>query len=87
MHEFSLMNSLMNQIYAVASENKAKRIVSLKVRLGALSHMSPEHFREHFAEAAKGGIAEKAQLVVEVDTDQTSPIAQEILIESVDVES
>jgi hydrogenase nickel incorporation protein HypA/HybF len=87
MHEFSLMNSLMNQIYAVASENKAKRIVSLKIRLGALSHMSPEHFREHFEEAAKGGIAENARLNVEVDTDQTSLIAQEILIEIVDVES
>lgn len=86
MHEFSLMNSLMNQIYAVASENKAKRIVGLKVRLGAMTHMSSEHFREHFEEAAKGGLAENARLEVEVDLHQGSPTAQDILLESVEVE-
>jgi hydrogenase nickel incorporation protein HypA/HybF len=86
MHEFSLMNSLMNRIYDVASENGAKRVVSLNVRLGALSHMSPEHFREHFEEAAKGGLAENATLSVELDPDENSPTAQDILLESVEVE-
>ena len=77
----------MNQIYTVAAENNAKSIVGLKVRLGALSHMSPEHFRAHFEEAAKGGIAETTRLDIELDTDPESPTAQEIVIESVDVES
>ena len=86
MHEFSLMNSLMNRIYDVASENGAKRVVSLNVRLGALSHMSPDHFREHFEEAAKGGLAENATLSVELDPDENSPTAQDILLESVEVE-
>ncbi len=85
MHEFSLMNSLMNRIYDIAAENKASKVIGLKVRLGALSHMSPDHFREHFEEAAKGGLAENAALEIEVDSDEASDTAQDILLESVDV--
>ena len=86
MHEFSLMNSLMNRIYDVASENGAKRVVSLNVRLGALSHMSPEHFREHFEQAATGGLAESATLSIELDPDENCSTAQDILLESVEME-
>ena len=87
MHEASLMNSLMNRIYTLASENEATRVVSLTVRLGALADMSPDHFREHFEESAKGGIAEHAKLLITLDTDHKSPTAQDILVESIDVET
>lgn len=87
MHEFSLMNSLMNRVYAAASENGSKRILSVKVRIGALSHISPHHFREHFKEAAKGSLAENAKLIVKLDSDQTSSTAQEIFLESVEIEA
>jgi len=53
MHEASLMRNLMRQVLDLAAERGATRIVGLTVRLGALSHMSPEHFREHFEEAAR----------------------------------
>lgn len=87
MHEFSLMNSLMNQIMLTAAQNNAQRVVSLKIKLGALSQMSPDHFREHFDEVAKGTLAENAKLIFELDEDHMSPTAQDIILESIDVES
>jgi len=62
MHEFSLINDLMRKIDAIAREQGARRVVGVKVRVGALSHFSPDHFREHFEAAAIGTIAETAML-------------------------
>jgi hydrogenase nickel incorporation protein HypA/HybF len=61
--------------------------VSVTVRLGALSHISAHHFREHFEEAARGGPAEGADLVVETSGDESDPRAQDIMLESVEVEA
>ena len=87
MHEFSLMKDLINQISQVAAEHQAKRVVSLRVRLGALAHISPEHFREHFLEATKGGIAENSTLFIEVDDNHQSPTAQDIILDSIELDS
>lgn len=87
MHEFSLMKSLMTQIEMTALQNNARRVVSLTVRLGALSNMSPEHFREHFDEVAIGTIAEHAKLNFAVENNVADPHAQDILLESIEVES
>jgi hydrogenase nickel incorporation protein HypA/HybF len=86
MHEFSLMNDLMRKIEAVAHEHGARKILSVKVRLGALAHISPEHFREHFVEASTGTLAAGARLEVEQQGDESDPHAQDILLESVEVE-
>ena len=37
------------------SDLVASSVVSIRLRLGALSHFSPEHFREHFAQVAPAG--------------------------------
>jgi hydrogenase nickel incorporation protein HypA/HybF len=50
----------MRKIDAIAREQGARRVVGVKVRLGALSHISPAHRREHFEAAATGTIAEAA---------------------------
>ncbi|NIO41581.1 MAG: hydrogenase maturation nickel metallochaperone HypA, partial [Burkholderiales bacterium] len=60
MHEASLIMGLMRKIEAVARAEGARRVVSVAVWLGALSHMSKQHFAEHFCRAAKGTIAEAA---------------------------
>ncbi len=86
MHEFSLIHDLMRKIETVAREHGGKKILGVKVRLGALAHISPEHFREHFVEASAGTIAAGAKLEVEQLTDQSDPHAQDILLESVEVE-
>ena len=86
MHEMSLMNNLMNQIDAVASREGAERVVAVKVRLGALSHMSPDHFREHFAMASMGGIADSAELDIETSDDQQDPFAMDVVLDVVEIE-
>jgi hydrogenase nickel incorporation protein HypA/HybF len=85
MHEASLMKDLMLKIETVAREQNAHRVVAVSVRLGALSHMSAGHFREHFLLASQGTLAEDAELVIEVLTDSSDPHAQEILLESVEI--
>ena len=47
MHEASLMVALMRNIDAVAAQEGADRVTAVRVRLGALSHMTPDHFRVH----------------------------------------
>ena len=86
MHEQSLMTDLINKINKVGKENQTKKIVGVKVRLGALSHISAEHFKEHFVVAAKGGLAENAILDIEVLTDINDSHAQEIMLDSVKIE-
>jgi len=86
MHEMSLFKGLLNKIEAVSRENEGKNIVKLKVKLGALAHISHSHFREHFDLLSQGTAAEGAVLEIEQDQDQNDPLAQEIILESVEME-
>ena len=86
MHEASLMAGLMRQVESIARAQHAKKIVGVKIKLGALSHMSPEHFRGHFDVASRGTLAEGAGLSIEVLPDFNDPHAQEILLDSIEVE-
>ena len=87
MHEASLMAGLMRRIDEVALADGAKRVLAVSVRLGALSHLSAEHFAGHFVEAARGTVAEDARLDITVADDPHDPHAQDILLETVEVET
>ncbi len=86
MHEQALMDDLMRKLESAAAAEGARRVTRIRVRLGALSHFSPEHFREHFEDAARGTIAEGATVEATSEHDPTEPGAQSVLLESVDVE-
>ncbi|SFH42846.1 hydrogenase maturation nickel metallochaperone HypA [Modicisalibacter xianhensis] len=86
MHEASLIRNLMHRIEEIAETEGAKRVVSVSVWLGALSHMSERHFIEHFNDAAKGTIAEDAELAITLSTDTDHKDAQELLLDSIEVE-
>lgn len=85
MHEKSVMNHLMNKILSLAKKEKAAKVTKVSVKLGALSHMSPAHFKEHFTISAKGTIAEHAAIEAEEGQDIHDPNAQTILLKSIDV--
>jgi hydrogenase nickel incorporation protein HypA/HybF len=85
MHELSLLNDMLRKITDVAAEHHSERVTGVKVRLGALSHISPQHFREHFERAVAGTIIEGAQLKIVPGTDSDDAHAQEIMLESVDL--
>jgi len=84
-HEQALMNDLMRKIEADASAEGARRVTRICVRLGALSHFTEAHFREHFEDASRGTIAEGAEVEAELRTDPTEPHAQGVILESIDV--
>jgi len=86
MHELSLMRGLMRQIEDVAAREGASAVTSIRLRLGALSHFSPSHFREHFDQIALGTCAEGATLEISTSDNIHDPHAQDVLIESMEVE-
>ena len=87
MHEHALIDTLMRRIGEIAAAEGARKVVRASVWLGALSHMSPDHFREHFDHAAAGTIAEGAELDGTVSGDIADPRATDVLLESVEVET
>ena len=86
MHERALMTDLMRKIEAEAEAAGGGRVTMVRVRLGALSHFTVEHFREHFEDASRGTVAEGAEIEAEIRTDPTEPEAQGVVLESLDVE-
>jgi hydrogenase nickel incorporation protein HypA/HybF len=85
-HEKALMDDLMRKIESQARAEGALRVTRIRVRLGALSHFTPGHFREHFADASRGTLAEDADVETELRTDPTEAEAQGVVLESIDVE-
>jgi hydrogenase nickel incorporation protein HypA/HybF len=87
MHERVLMDDLMREIDERARAEGATRVTRITVKLGALSHFTPGHFREHFEDASRGTLAEGAEIDAELLTDPTEPNAQGVVLESIDVET
>ncbi len=85
MHEFSLLKDLLSKVQTIARENNSDGISGVKVKLGALAHISPEHFREHFNHAVIGTPIEGAKLEIEILTDMSDPHAQDIILDSVEL--
>ena len=54
MHERALMVDLMRKIEVEALAAGGGRVTRVRVRLGALSHLTAEHFREHFEMRPEG---------------------------------
>ena len=76
----------MRTIESQARAEGALRVTRIRVRLGALSHFTPGHFREHFVDASRGTLAEGADVETELRTDPTEAEAQGVVLESIDVE-
>lgn len=87
MHERALMRDVVARIEELARSEGATRVTRVGVRLGALSHFTPDHFREHFVDEARGTAAEGAAVDAELDGDMTHPRAGDVVLESVEVET
>jgi len=86
MHEASLTNDLVRKMVEIAKSENAGRVVRAEVWLGALSHMSPDHFKEHFKVSSVGSLAEGAELVIETSDDIAHSEAQSILLRRIETE-
>ena len=85
MHERALMDDLVRKVLAVAEAENASAVTRIRVRLGALSHFTPEHFAEHWVDAAHGTLAEGAEVNATMDSDIGGEAARGVVLESVDV--
>jgi hydrogenase nickel incorporation protein HypA/HybF len=86
MHETALVRDVVRRINELARAVNARRVTRAKVWLGALSHLSTEHFGEHFTVEARSTLAAGAVLDIEVSEDFDDPHAQHIRLESVDLD-
>jgi len=85
-HERSLLSGVLARINAVARAEGAERITRVALRLGALAQCSPDHLREHFVAAARGTVAEGAEVTITFIPDPMDPHAHEVVLDSVEVE-
>jgi hydrogenase nickel incorporation protein HypA/HybF len=81
------MQDVMREIQEVALSGRATRVTRVAVRLGSLSHFTPEHFRQHFADLSRGTIAEDAEVDAVLDEDITDLRARDVVVESVEIET
>jgi len=86
MHETALVRDVVRRIEDLARATGARRITGAKIWLGALSHLSADHFREHFAIAAEGSIASGVTLGIDVSDDLNDSHAQHVRLVSVELE-
>jgi hydrogenase nickel incorporation protein HypA/HybF len=87
MHERALIADVTRRIEEIAASEGATRVTRIAVRLGALSHFTPEHFRAHFADATRGTVAEGAAVDAVLDTDIADSHASDVVVEGIEVES
>ena len=87
MHEQALIDDLVREITDMAAAENSTRVSRIDVRLGALAHLTPDHFVEHFEKAAAGTIAEGAHVEISACHDPLEPRAAEIVLRSIDIES
>jgi hydrogenase nickel incorporation protein HypA/HybF len=85
MHERALLADLVRELEDVVVREGASGVRSVRVRIGPMSHMTPAHFVEHFVDATRGTAAEGARCDVE-QIDPHDPLAQSIVLESVELE-
>jgi hydrogenase nickel incorporation protein HypA/HybF len=84
-HDRALMGDLVRKVLDVAAAERATRVTRIRVRLGALSHFTPEHFREHWGDAARGTLAEGSRVEATMDRDAGAEAAQGVVLESVEL--
>ena len=71
---------LLHQIEALARQNAAAHVTVVRLKLGPLAHIEPDHLRGHFADTARGTVAEGARLDIE-----TTEELHELTLESIDI--
>lgn len=65
MHEVSLANSIVEIIEELAARERFAKVRTVRVEIGALSHVEPRALEFGFESAASGTIADGAALVFE----------------------
>ncbi len=83
MHETGMIRGLVQKMGTLKEPHQ--KIKSVTIWLGALSQISPSHFREHFELETPGTLAEGVELFLETSTDVYDANATNIVLKSFEV--
>ncbi len=65
MHELAIAESVIGLVSAEAKDKGFQKVISIRLRMGEYAGIVPECLREFFPFAAKGSVAEGAELEIE----------------------
>lgn len=65
MHELAITESILRIALQAAEENKAKRILEIRIKIGAYSGVVPQYIQEYFNIVSQDTIAREAKLSIE----------------------
>ena len=66
MHELSVCQALLGQVESIAQEHRAKGVAKIVLHIGPLAGVEPRLLQEAFPIARAGGIADTAELQIEI---------------------
>lgn len=66
MHEFKLVSDVLKSVLEHAQKNQAKKVKVVRLQVGEYCHASADNLEFLFRQAARGTIAEGAEIEVEV---------------------
>lgn len=85
MNEQAAIKHLILQIDALTRIEQVTKVVTVKVRLGALSGISSDSLRQEFVREAQGTFAEGATLEITNPNDPNDPRADDVVLEDVEM--
>lgn len=86
MSERFLTADIMSRVLELAERAGALKVTLVRVRLGALSQVSPEHLEEHWQHMTHGTVADGSRLEITQSDDPDDPHAHGIALGGVDAE-
>jgi hydrogenase nickel incorporation protein HypA/HybF len=85
MHEEALLRDLRRKLEEISRNENVDRITRVRIRLGALCHVSPESLRGRWSLLVADSRAAGAALEVERAADPHDPRAQDVVLVEVGV--
>jgi hydrogenase nickel incorporation protein HypA/HybF len=64
MHEFSISSEIVNSVLATVEKNKGKKVLSVQLEIGELTHLNGEQVSFWVRELFKGSVAEGAEFKI-----------------------
>lgn len=83
MHEARLIRRLVAKIDAVAEENDAPRVNTVRFEIGANSHITSDSLASQFSVFARGSAAEHAELDILTSADRSTAVEFDVRLVSI----
>ncbi len=86
MHEAALVRDLVREVDSVARENSAGHVQTVRIEIGALSHVTRESLEGQFEVLAQGSAAQGAHLDITRSGARNAANASDVRIVSIVIE-